>query len=88
MKISKRKIIVIKNKLSYIVRNVIKGDFRASGGGILYFNFELVIEQIKKSAFRVANELDFQCMGFDYVVDNKENKGELVEISYGFYILH
>jgi glutathione synthase/RimK-type ligase-like ATP-grasp enzyme len=78
------KIVVIGDKLSYIVRNVRQGDFRASGGGELYFNKELVNMDIIKSAFATSDKLGFQCMGYDYVIDNRDGKGKIVEISYGF----
>ena len=76
------KIVVVGDKLSFIARNVRKGDFRASGGGSLYFNKSLVTPEIIQSAFNISDKLSFQCMGFDYVVDNGEKMGKIVEISY------
>lgn len=78
------KIVVIGDKLSFIARNVRKGDFRASGGGSLYFDKSLVTTDIIHSAFDTSDKLGFQCMGYDYVFDNIEKKGKIVEISYGF----
>jgi len=78
------KIVVIRNKLSFIVRNVRKGDFRASGGGSLYFDKTLVTSDIIRSAFKISDRLGFQCMGYDYVINNESNIGKIVEISYGF----
>ena len=78
------KVVVIGDKLSYIGRKSRTGDFRASGGGSLFFDRSLVSPEIQKSAFEISSRLGFQCMGFDYVVDNRTNKGIIVEISYGF----
>ncbi len=40
---------------------------------------------IVDSAFRTAERLKLQCVGFDYVVDNRTGLGKIVEMSYGFY---
>jgi glutathione synthase/RimK-type ligase-like ATP-grasp enzyme len=78
------KIVVIGDKLSFIARNVRKGDFRASGGGDLFFDKSLVSRDILESAFETSDKLGFQCMGYDYVVDKRTGIGKIVEISYGF----
>lgn len=78
------KIVVIGDKLSFICRSVRKGDFRASGGGSLFFDKKLVPDNVIKSAFETSDQLGFQCMGYDYVVDKNTNEGKIVEISYGF----
>lgn len=78
------KIVVIGDKLGFIGRNIRKGDFRASGGGDLFFDKSLVTKDIIDSAFKVNDQLNFQCMGYDYVVDKTSGKGKIVEISYGF----
>ena len=78
------KIVVVGNKLSYIVRKVRSGDFRASGGGDLFYDRSLVTKDIIESAFSVNEKLGFSCMGYDFVVDKASGKGKIVEISYGF----
>lgn len=78
------KIVVIGDKLSFIGRNVRKGDFRASGGGDLFFEKSLVTQNIISSAFSTSDKLCFQCMGYDYVVDKMTGNGKIVEISFGF----
>jgi glutathione synthase/RimK-type ligase-like ATP-grasp enzyme len=78
------KIVVVGDKLSYIGRNIRKGEFRASGGGSLFYDKSLVTKNIIDSAFRISDELGFQCMGYDYVVNNTTGEGIIVEISYGF----
>lgn len=78
------KVVVVGDKLSYIARNVRKGDFRASGGGSLYYDKSLITQQIIDSAFGVSDKLNFKCMGYDYVIDNSTNTCKIVEVSYGF----
>lgn len=78
------KIIVIGDKLSFIGRKTRKEDFRASGGGDLCFDKHLVTSEIIGSAFNLSDKLNFQCMGYDFVVDKRTNTGKVVEISYGF----
>lgn len=78
------KIVVIGDKLSFIARRTRKGDFRASGGGDIFFDRNLVSKEIMKTAFAVSDKLGFECMGYDFVVDNRTGKGVIVEISYGF----
>lgn len=78
------KVVVIGDKLSFIARNVRKGDFRASGGGDLFYDKSLITQQIIDSAFEVCDKLNIKCMGFDYVVDKANGLGKIVEMSYGF----
>jgi len=78
------KIVVIGDKLSYIVRSIRKGDFRASGGGDLFFDKNYVTKNIIDTAFATSDALNFKCMGYDYVVNNKTGEAKIVEISYGF----
>ncbi len=78
------RIVVIGDKLSYLQRNVRKGDFRASGSGSLFFDPTLVSKEIKNSAFQVCSKLRFQGMSFDYVIDNETGVGKIVEMSYSF----
>jgi len=78
------KIVVVGDKLSFIVRNIRKGDFRASGGGDLFFDRKYVTQDIIASAFAASDALNFKCMGYDYVVNNETGEPKIVEISYGF----
>lgn len=78
------KIVVVGDKLSFIGRNIRKGEFRASGGGDIFYDRSKITTNIINSAFLVSKELGFSCMGFDYVVDRKTGIGYIVEISYGF----
>lgn len=78
------KVVVIGDKLSFIARNIRKGDWRASGGGDCYYDRNLITKEIIDSAFNVADKAKFQCMGFDYVVDEVTGKGLIIEMCYGF----
>ena len=78
------KIVVVGDKLSFIGRKTRKGDFRASGGGDLFFEKSLITQNIIIAAFSISDKLGFQCMGFDFVVDKKNGTGKIVEISFGF----
>jgi glutathione synthase/RimK-type ligase-like ATP-grasp enzyme len=78
------KIVVIGEKLSFIVRRVRKNDFRASGGGDIYYDKTLITKDIIDSAFAVNDKLKFLCMGYDYVINSKTNEGKIIEMSYCF----
>jgi glutathione synthase/RimK-type ligase-like ATP-grasp enzyme len=78
------KIVVVGDKLSYIGRNIRKGEFRASGGGDLFYDKNKVTKDVIDSAFKTSDDLGFQCMGYDYVVNAETGKGMIIEISYGF----
>ena len=78
------KVVVVGDKCSGLVRPIRSHDFRASGGGEVFFEKKYFTEQIIKSAFAVADALGTQCIGFDYVVDNRTDNGLIVEMSDGF----
>lgn len=78
------KVVVVGNKLSFIGRNIRKNDFRASGGGSLFYDEKIITQNIIDSAFLISKKLNFQCMGYDYVIDKNTGQGKIVEISYGF----
>lgn len=78
------KVIVVGNKLSFLARDTRKGDFRASGGGSIKYDMKLITQEIRDLAFDISNKLGFQSMGFDFVIDNRDQSAKIVEISYGF----
>ena len=78
------KVAVVGDKLSYLIRKTRQGDFRASGGGDIYYDRPLMTPQIIKSAFAAADALQMQCVGFDYVVDNCTGAGKIIEMCFGF----
>lgn len=78
------KVVVVGEKLSFIGRRVRKDDFRASGGGNLFYDKSLINQEIIDLTFSVSDRLAFQCMGYDLVVSKNTGKAKIVEISYGF----
>lgn len=78
------KVVVVGDKCSGCVRPIRSHDFRASGGGEVFFDKKYFTKQIISSAFETADKLGLQCVGFDYVVDNRTGQGVIVEMSYGF----
>lgn len=78
------KIVVVGDKLSFIGRNIREGEFRASGGGSLFYDRNKVTKNVIDSAFKTSDLLGFQCMGYDYVVNRENGEGIIIEISYGF----
>ncbi|NMH25345.1 ATP-grasp domain-containing protein [Flavobacterium solisilvae] len=78
------KVVVVGDKLSFIGRNIREGEFRASGGGDLFYDRNKVTKDIIDSAFKTSDDLGFLCMGYDYVVNLKTEKSIIIEISYGF----
>ena len=78
------KIVIIKDKAFFFGRPIRRGDFRASGGGAAFYDKELVPKNVVMSAFETSDKLNFQCMGYDYVVNKDNNQGKIIEMSYGF----
>lgn len=82
------KIVIVGDKAFFLARSIRDGDFRASGGGRGSYDKKLVPENVIKSAFEVSEKLKFQCMGYDYVVNENTNEGKIIEMSYGFSHVH
>lgn len=78
------KVVVVGDKCAFLVRPIRSHDFRASGGGEVFFDEKYFNKQVIESAFEVSDALGAQCMGYDYVVNNQTGKGVIVEMSYGF----
>lgn len=78
------KVVVVGDKLSFLSRDIRKGDFRASGGGSIDYDKNLITEEVRKVAFDLSSKLSFQCMGYDFVIDSKTKEPKIIEISYGF----
>jgi glutathione synthase/RimK-type ligase-like ATP-grasp enzyme len=76
------RIITFKDKALGIKRQVAKGTFKASGSGILIYDYkEIPLECIEK-AFQVSGKLNFQCMAYDFVF-NPVDGYQIVEICHG-----
>ena len=78
------KVVVVGDKLSIIGRNTRKNDFRASGGGDLFYDHTMISGDLVNDIFEVNDKLGFQCMGYDIVINTLTKKPVIVEISYGF----
>lgn len=78
------KIAVVRNKLSFVARGTRPGEFRASGGGTLFYDKTLVTKDIIDSAFKTFDALGSECTGLDMITDPRSNMPVILEISYGF----
>ena len=78
------RLVVIGDRCFGIRRYCRKGDFRASGSGILSYEPELFDKKCIQSAFEIAKKLKTQSVAFDFIWDDLEPK--IVEISYCFTI--
>lgn len=78
------KVVVVGDKCSGLIRPVRSFDFRASGGGEVFFNKKYFTPEIIRSAFETTDKLGMQCVGYDYVVNKDTGEGKIVEMSYGF----
>lgn len=78
------KIAVVGDQLSFVARSVRKGDFRASGGGSLFYDRALVDQAMINAAFRAADAMRSDCTGFDMIKDPRTGKPVILEVSYGF----
>jgi glutathione synthase/RimK-type ligase-like ATP-grasp enzyme len=78
------KIVVVGDRLSYIGRSVRAGDFRASGGGSLFYDRSMMTKDVIDLAFAAADRMKSDCTGFDVVVDPRSNRPVILEVSYGF----
>lgn len=77
------RVVVIGGKAIAFKRLCRKGDFRASGSGNSIFNKDEISVDAIRIAFEVSNNLNTQCMAYDFIFDINENP-LIVEISYHF----
>lgn len=77
------RVITIGEKAFAIKRMTRPNDFRASGGGVIKFEKELIDEQCVKIAFDTSEKLKANCVAYDFVFDQNGNP-LIVEINYGF----
>jgi glutathione synthase/RimK-type ligase-like ATP-grasp enzyme len=78
------KVVVVGEQLSFICRSVRKDDFRASGGGALFYDRSLITSSLIKAAFEASAALGSDCTGFDMVIDPRTQRPVILEVSYGF----
>lgn len=77
------RVITIGEKAFAIKRMTRPNDFRASGGGVIFFEKELIDERCIKIAFETSEKLNAVCVAYDFVFDESQNP-LIVEINYGF----
>tara|TARA_R110002020_G_scaffold85023_1_gene210124 strand:+ start:228 stop:1283 length:1056 start_codon:yes stop_codon:yes gene_type:complete len=78
------KVVVVGDKLSFVARSVRTGDFRASGGGDLFYDRSLVSRAMIDAAFLASKALHSDCTGFDMITDPRTGQPVILEVSYGF----
>lgn len=78
------KVVVVADKLSFVARSVRAGDFRASGGGALFYDRSLVNKAMIDAAFHASDAMGSDCTGFDMITDPRNGKPIILEVSYGF----
>lgn len=76
------RIIVIGNKAFGLTRYVRKGDFRASGSGMISYDKNKINLSCVKAALEISKKLNTQCLAYDFVMNNADPV--ILEISYGF----
>lgn len=78
------KVVVVGDQLSFVARWVRAGDFRASGGGTLFYDRSLLNREMIDAAFRAAHAIGSDCTGFDMITDPRSGRPVILEVSYGF----
>lgn len=78
------KIAVVGDKLSFVSRGTRPGEFRASGGGTLFYDKKLMDNSMILAAFKAYDALKSDCTGLDMIKDPRTGNPVILEISYGF----
>jgi len=65
-------------------RQVRKGDFRASGSGVINYDHSVIPIEMVQIAFDVSKKLNLQSIAFDFILNNKVP--QIIEMSYCFSI--
>ena len=78
------KIAIVGDRLSFVARGTRPGEFRASGGGNLFYDKSLMDTDMIRSAFLAYDTLKSDCTGLDMIKDPRTNKPIILEVSYGF----
>lgn len=79
------RVCVLGDKAFALKRMTRKGDFRASGSGIIIYEKAQIDERCVKIAFDINKKLRTQSIAYDFVFDQK-NQPLIVEISYGYAV--
>ena len=78
------KIAIVGDRLSFVARGTRPGEFRASGGGALFYDKSLLDRSMVDEAFKAYDKLQSDCTGLDMIKDPRTNKPVILEVSYGF----
>lgn len=82
---SDTRVIIVGKRAFAVKRMVRENDFRASGSGVKIYNKEEIDKRTVKMAFNIAKKLNFECVGFDFVFNDRGNP-LILEMGYGFAI--
>ena len=77
------RVITIGERAFAIKRMTRPNDFRASGGGVIKFDKELIDKRCIEIAFETSKKLKASVVAYDFVFDANQNP-LIVEINYGF----
>ena len=77
------RVITIGDRAFAIKRMTRPNDFRASGGGVIKFEKELIDERCVEIAFETTKKMKASVVAYDFVFDSNKNP-LIVEINYGF----
>lgn len=79
------RVVVIDKKMFAIKRMTRENDFRASGSGNIIYDPNQIPKECLKMALNASKTLKSQCMGYDFVYDQKNNP-VIVEYCFGFSV--
>jgi glutathione synthase/RimK-type ligase-like ATP-grasp enzyme len=77
------RVVTVGDRAFAIKRLVRKNDFRASGGGAILYDKELIDKRCVDIAFSVSDRLKAQTCAYDFVFDEHHNP-LIIEINYGY----
>lgn len=80
---SDTRVITIGERAFAIKRMTRPNDFRASGGGVIQYEKELIDERCVEIAFETTKKMKASVVAYDFVFDTNQNP-LIVEINYGF----
>lgn len=78
------RVIVIGKRAFGIKRMIRRGDFRASGSGVLIYDPKAIPIECIDIAFQTSRRLQSQCLAYDFVF--RDRQPLIVEISYAFAV--
>ena len=80
------RVIVIGGRAFAVRREVRKGDFRASGSGLLSYDKALFSDNLIKTAFNLNKKIKSQCLVLDFVKNKETGEFYVIEVSYGYSV--